>query len=152
MESPSHLRDLLFHKCVWLPGSIGCDLQAHTKVLGHFHSLLRRHKDGGFIHIYHIHSDGGCGSGESDFKGGHICHCQVQDVLLLGLKIQALKNRKTKLNPFWLAIYQWFWNLAVVRINLRDFPADSMAEALSSQCREPGFNLWLGNEIPHATN
>ena len=151
MESPSHLRDLLFHKCVWLPGSIGCDLQAHAKVLGHFHSLLRRHKDGGFIHIYHIHSDGGCGSGESDFKGGHICHCHVQDVLLLGLKIQALKNRKTKLNPFWLAIYQWFWNLAVVRINLRDFPADSMAEALSSQCREPGFNLWLGNEIPHAT-
>ena len=96
VESPSHLRDLLFHKCVWLPGGIGCDLQAHAKVLGHVHSLLRRHKDGGFIHIYHIHSHGGCGSGESDFKGGHVCYCYVQDVLLLGLKIQALKNRKTK--------------------------------------------------------
>ena len=96
MESPSHLRDLLSHKCVWLPGGIGCDLQAHAKVLGHFHSLLRRYKDGGFIHIYHVHGDGGRGSGESDFKRGHICHCHIQDVLLLGLKIQALRNRKTK--------------------------------------------------------
>ena len=32
----------------------------------------------------------------------------------------------------------------------KDFPACPVAKTLSTQCRGPGFNPWLGNWIPHA--
>ena len=33
----------------------------------------------------------------------------------------------------------------------RDFPGGLVAKTPYSQCRGPGFNLWSGNSIPHAT-
>ena len=33
----------------------------------------------------------------------------------------------------------------------RDFPSDPMAKTLHSQCWEPRFNPWSGNQIQHAT-
>ena len=32
-----------------------------------------------------------------------------------------------------------------------DFLGSPVARTLQSQCREPGFDPWLGNYIPHAT-
>ena len=32
---------------------------------------------------------------------------------------------------------------------MRDFLGGSIAETPHFQCREPGFNPWSGNEIPH---
>ena len=32
----------------------------------------------------------------------------------------------------------------------RDFPGGPVAKTPHSQCREPGFDPWLGNLIPHA--
>ena len=32
-----------------------------------------------------------------------------------------------------------------------DFPGGPLAKTLCSQCEGPGFDLWLGNWIPHAT-
>ena len=93
-----HLRYLLFHEYVRILGSVGCDFLPHWKVFRHLHSLLGRYENGGFIHIHHVHSDGGRGRGQSDIKGGHILHSHVENVLLLGLKIQALKSRKMSLN------------------------------------------------------
>ena len=31
-----------------------------------------------------------------------------------------------------------------------DFPGGSVAKTQRSQCRGPGFDLWSGNQIPHA--
>ena len=33
----------------------------------------------------------------------------------------------------------------------RDFPSGPMAKTLHSQCWEPRFNPWSGNQIQHAT-
>ena len=33
---------------------------------------------------------------------------------------------------------------------LRDFPGGSVTKTPHSQCREPGFDSWSGNSIPHA--
>ena len=33
---------------------------------------------------------------------------------------------------------------------LRDFPGGPVGKTPCSQCRGPGFNPWLENEIPHA--
>ena len=32
-----------------------------------------------------------------------------------------------------------------------DFSGGPVAKTLCPQCRGPGFNTWLGNQIPHAT-
>lgn len=92
-----HLRYLLIHKCVRILGSVGCDFQSYWKVFRYLYSLLGRHKDGGFVHIQHVDGDGGCGGGQSDLKGDYIPYCHIENVLLLGLKVQALKNRKNEL-------------------------------------------------------
>ena len=35
--------------------------------------------------------------------------------------------------------------------NLHEFPGDTVAKTLGSQCRGPGFDPWSRNQIPHAT-
>ena len=32
----------------------------------------------------------------------------------------------------------------------KDFPGGPVANTQCSQCREPGFNPWSGNQMPHA--
>ena len=41
--------------------------------------------------------------------------------------------------------------IQVQEISVHDFPGDSVAETLCSQCRGPGFEPWSGNQMPHAT-
>ena len=36
------------------------------------------------------------------------------------------------------------------KIVMRDFPGGPVAKTLHSQCMGPGFNIWSGNQIPHA--
>ena len=36
-----------------------------------------------------------------------------------------------------------------INVQLWDFPGCPVAKTLHSQCRDPGFDLWSGNWIPH---
>ena len=38
------------------------------------------------------------------------------------------------------------------KVTYRDFPSGPVVKTLCSQCREPGFNPWSTNWIPHAAN
>lgn len=89
--TPPVLPDFLRAEAVWVLGPVGCDLLAHTGVLGHFHHLYQGYKDRGLIHVQHVHGDRGR-RGEERCQGHCIHHCHVKDVLLRGLKIQALRN------------------------------------------------------------
>ena len=41
----------------------------------------------------------------------------------------------------------WFWWLSAAK---RDFTGDAVAETPRSRCREPRFDPWSGNQMPHA--
>ena len=48
---------------------------------------------------------------------------------------------------------KWLLSLKEIkRVQIRNFPGITVAKTLSSQCKAPGFHLWSGNLIPHATN
>lgn len=96
LKKSSHSRYPLFHILIRILGSVGRDFLAHPKVFRYFHNLRARLKDRGFVHIFHVHSDGGCGGGENDLKRGYVHHSHVQNILLLGLVIQALRSRKER--------------------------------------------------------
>ena len=38
-----------------------------------------------------------------------------------------------------------------VSLELLEFPGGPVAKTPHSQCREPGFDSWLGNKIPNGT-
>ena len=59
-----------------------------------------------------------------------ICSLQLQ-----GHGLQTTGEYEMEEQPKWLQ---------------RDFPGGPVAETPHSQCRGPGFDPWLGNEIPHA--
>ena len=40
----------------------------------------------------------------------------------------------------------------ILKINKQDFPGGPGAKTLCCQFRGPGFNSWLQNQIPHATD
>ena len=39
----------------------------------------------------------------------------------------------------------------IKRVQIRNFPGITVAKTLSSPRKAPGFDLWSGNLIPHAT-
>ena len=42
------------------------------------------------------------------------------------------------------------WSYALLKRDGEGFHGGSVVKTLRSQCRGPGFNPWLGNQIPHA--
>jgi len=63
---------------------------------------------------------------------------------LITVKYGCLLDIQVEVSVRQLDIYIWSLGEKLKNIDSQDFPGGSVARALGSQCRGPGFNPWSG--------